>query len=653
VKIVTARRTSQVFFFLLFLWFCVVASVGEKWWHLRGWPVNWLLQLDPLVALGTVLTTYTLYAGLLWALVTVVLTILLGRFFCSWVCPFGTLHHFVGFLASREGSVSEKAARNRYHRAQRVKYFVLVFLLGAATLDLIGHLIDSLGGSPGQPWLVWLILVLCLLLMLFLSLREIPAKKGGILHWTLFVVGMWILLGWFFSGHGLARASLQTGLLDPIALIHRSVTLVVLPLIDGPAHKLAVSQQYTHGAWFIGAVFLAGVLLNLRVPRFYCKFLCPLGALLGVLGRHALWRIGKNEAECIQCARCEAHCEGACEPTGKIRTSECVLCMNCLDMCSDDLIGYRTLPSEYGEIVSPDLTRRGFVVSLLSGVAAVPMMRLGGSLASDWSPLLIRPPGALKEGDFLKRCIKCGQCMRVCPTNVLHPASFQGGLEGFWTPILNFRVGTSGCQYNCSACGHICPTAAIRPISLDEKHGKNAFATFGPVRLGTAFVDRGRCLPWAMDKPCIVCQENCPVSPKAIFTREEYIPIKDGQFLVKVAWGQKIELDSGGLNPGAVATGDHFCRVIGKDEGLRYKILENTDRVLVLSAKHRRQDLPEKGNFVEILIRLKRPFVDPESCIGCGICEHECPVRGQRAIRVTAENESRDKRHRLLAPRGI
>ena len=84
LNIVKARQISQVFFFALFLWFCIVASLGETWWQLRGWPVNLFLQLDPLVALGTVITTVTLYSGLIWALATIVLTVLLGRFFCGW-----------------------------------------------------------------------------------------------------------------------------------------------------------------------------------------------------------------------------------------------------------------------------------------------------------------------------------------------------------------------------------------------------------------------------------------------------------------------------------------------------------------------------------------------------------------------------------------
>jgi polyferredoxin len=648
VRIVRARQISQLFFFLLFLWLCVVASVGETWWQLRGWPVNWLLQLDPLVALGTMLTTRTLYAGLLWSLVTVVLTLLLGRFFCSWVCPFGTLHHFVGFLGSRGKTLSERAASNQYHRAQSIKYVLLVFLLGAAAGELLAGFPDLVGLSPGQSWPGAVLLILALLVLLFLSLRKLLARRPTMAPWVVVGVAMWILLGGSLSGHSLVKASLQTGLLDPIPLIHRSVNLVILPLVDGVKHQLAVSQRHTQGAWLIGAIFLAAVLLNLSTPRFYCRFVCPLGALLGVLSRYALWRVGKNQSECSQCARCEAACEGACEPSTKIRISECVLCMNCLDTCREDLMGYRTTPSELGEIVSPDLSRRGFLVSLLSGVAAVPVTRLGGTLGASWSPTLIRPPGALREEDFLKRCIKCGQCMRICPTNIIHPAHFQGGLEGFWTPILDFRAGTSGCQYNCIACGHVCPTAAIRPIAVDEKQGKNDFAPSGPLRVGTAFVDRGRCLPWAMDKPCIVCQENCPVSPKAIFTRQHFSPVRAGPFMVKSVDGTTVTLQEGNLKPGAVATGDFVCRAITQEEDGRWKILENTESVLVLFPDPAQQGLPEPGNNVEIQIRLKQPHVDLERCIGCGICEHECPVIGRRAIRVTAENESRSKEHALL-----
>ena len=103
MRIVTVRRISQVFFLVVFLWFCVTATLGAAWWQLRGWPINWILDLDPLTALATVLATGTLYATLAWALVAIVLTLFLGRFFCGFACPLGT-HQPVHRLAGAAGS---------------------------------------------------------------------------------------------------------------------------------------------------------------------------------------------------------------------------------------------------------------------------------------------------------------------------------------------------------------------------------------------------------------------------------------------------------------------------------------------------------------------------------------------------------------------
>jgi ferredoxin len=323
--------------------------------------------------------------------------------------------------------------------------------------------------------------------------------------------------------------------------------------------------------------------------------------------------------------------------------------MNCRNECHHNLIDYRTSPSAAGETVNPDLSRRQFVVAAVSGITTIPVLRLNGYLDANWNPQLVRPPGALDEESFLSRCIKCGQCMRVCPTNVIHPAVWDAGLEGLWTPVLNFRIGTSGCQYKCIACGNICPTAAIRPISLDERLGRNRFSAAGPVRIGTAFVDRGRCLPWAMDTPCIVCQENCPVSPKAIITREVFSPVHfPRQLTVRHADSRQIELDENVLATGRFATGDFFCTIVDETDWPLRRITQNSDKSLLLTPEPVWDIPPVPGNEVEIRIRLQRPEVKPEECIGCGVCEHECPVRGRRAIRVTAENETRNREHKML-----
>jgi polyferredoxin len=641
MNIITVRRITQVFFILLFLWFCVVTTVGDRWWQLRGWPVNWLLQLDPLVALGTLLTTGKIYAGLLWALATVALTILLGRFFCGWVCPFGALHQFIGWLGRRSRKHAERVAMNQYRRGQALKYYVLAVLLSAAAGGLLADLIRL----PGEKPISLLVALLAGTVILgWLTVRRIIGDFKRALSWFLALLIVWVGAAFFLRPEALAATSLQTGLLDPIPLMHRSVNLVLLTAVEG----LGTANRFYVAAWSIAALFLAAVLLNLWIPRFYCRFICPLGALFGVLVRWTPWRVGKREGECSQCELCENNCEGACDPFGTIRTSECLLCMNCLQACRQAQMTYGPHRSAAGEIVSPDVTRRGFLVAAVSGLAAAPAARLGGWLDHNWNSNVVRPPGALAEEEFLNRCIKCGQCMRACPTNIIQPATLEAGLEGVWTPLLNFCIGTSGCQLNCIACGNVCPTAAIRPLSLEEKLGRGQFEPAGPIRMGMAFVDRGRCLPWAMDVPCIVCQENCPVSPKAIFLQEEFRVVRDGVRRITSATQTSVTFDGAAWRAGKLDTGDCFVRLGTAPPAERRVITGSSGSTVQIAAAAAWPEAPESDGRVLIEVKLQQPVVDPERCTGCGICQHECPVSGLRAIRVTAENESRNQRHSLI-----
>ncbi len=269
-----------------------------------------------------------------------ILTIIVGRFFCGWLCPFGTIHQFIGWLGARRKKVARKIKLNEYRSGQCVKYFILAVFLGMAAFPSLA-------------------------------------------------------------------VSLQTGLLDPIPLVTRSFNMVILAVLDGPVEFISPGGRGYAGAWILFAVFLTFLLLNLWIPRFYCRFICPLGALFGILGRFAIWRIGKKQAKCIDCKLCEKGCEGGCAPAGRIRISECVLCFNCIDQCKDELVVYQSRRSLSGEITNPDISRRGFVLSLAGGVFAVPVVRLGRKITANWHPMVIRPPGSLAEKEFLKRCIKC------------------------------------------------------------------------------------------------------------------------------------------------------------------------------------------------------------------------------------------------------
>lgn len=503
MRLKNARRISQIFFFGLFVFFFVASDLDR----LKGYPVSLFLEMDPLVALANGLAAHEIYRGLLWSLVIIIPTLLLGRFFCGWVCPYGALHHFIGWAFGNK-TPRERIHANRYRAIYQIKYGILTFMLVAA------------------------------------------------------------LLG-----------SLQIGWLDPISLFHRSVTTAVLPAFDSlfPSVLSVRAHEFSSG-WVIGFLLFFFVGMNVIIPRFFCRVLCPLGALLGVLSRFALWRIDRSHNACTGCNACLLNCEGACDPHAELRKSECFVCFNCLEDCGDDALAYRFLPSRSREVTGPEISGRRVVLASLLGAAFYPLARNSGASTRNFNPGVIRPPGSTPEPEFLERCLKCEQCLRVCPTNVLQPAAMQAGLEGIWTPVLNMKMGY--CELNCTLCSQVCPTGAIQTITIEQKRGLGeSNAERGPIKVGTAFYDRGRCLPWAMETACVVCQEVCPTSPKAIHTRSVTLQTRKGE-----------------------------------------------------------------------TVTLQQPYVDPVLCIGCGICEHECPVKDTAAIRVTAIGETRSRERSLLLP---
>ena len=553
MRITTTRIISQAFFFALF-----VFLLWATWFsRLGGYPVSLFLEADPLVGFATALSTHTVYRWLWRGLVVLALTLVLGRVFCNWICPYGTIHQFFGWLFNVLGN-KQNIDRNRYRSSYMLKYLILAGMLVMA-----------------------------------------------------------------------AMGSLQIGLLDPICLLVRTWTVAVGPAVDlgvgeaggvlaerglDPEWLTALSsspgakeQRVFAAAWFVGAIILGLVGMNLVVPRFFCRVLCPLGAFLGWLSRFSLWRIDRDLTKCTDCDLCLKHCEGAADPQAALRKSECFVCFNCIDDCPEGALSFRLAPlpvhqrilgdlrkgaaTLFGrEVISkrpdtvvraPAVPRRRWLFAALAGAMAFPFVRLAKAVNKrGFSPKAIRPPGSVAEAEFLERCIKCDQCINVCPTNVLQPSTFaQGGLEGLWTPVMDFSIGF--CQLNCTLCSEVCPTGAIQKISLERKLGLGEWAERGPIRLGTAFFDRGRCLPWSMETPCVVCEEVCPTTPKAIGTYDEEITRWDGKS-----------------------------------------------------------------------VTLNRPYMRPELCIGCGICERECPVLDSAAVYVTAVGETRsDDRSLLLGHR--
>jgi ferredoxin len=151
-----------------------------------------------------------------------------------------------------------------------------------------------------------------------------------------------------------------------------------------------------------------------------------------------------------------------------------------------------------------------------------------------------------------------------------------------------------------------------------------------------------------MDRPCLVCHELCPVSPKAIFTRTTFETIRDGQAVPAGIQGQAVILDAAVPTGANLASGDYYVRGTGQPEAALRRITGLAGTRLTLERPLAGQGLPASGARVDIVVRLLRPFMDPAKCTGCGMCEHECPVSGRRAIRVYSENETRSRPGRML-----
>jgi polyferredoxin len=487
------RRLSQIVFFLLFLLLLFKSEFRGSFQGVSGdirlpYPVSLFLQADPLVAISNVISTGALYRGLLWSLVIILPTLFLGRFFCGWICPLGSLNHFFGSLKSEKKRGRQLIESNRYKSWQTLKYYILIALL-----------VSALFGSE----------TLAVMDPISFTVRSMAL---GILPATNYAL----------------NALFDTLYRTQVDVLRFGADALHF-LLSGSV--LSFKQPYFRQEVFLALIFIVIMALNLRITRFWCRALCPLGALLGILSRWSILGLEKHPAHCEDCNRCLLHCQGGDDPIpgARWRKAECHLCFNCVGDCPESGIKFKFFPTTATTVEGPNLRRRKALTSVAAGAALIPLFRSNTGLAVEHHEQLIRPPGALDEKSFLERCIRCGECMKVCPNNALHPTLTEAGLEGIWTPVLVPRVGY--CEPSCVLCSQVCPTGAIWEITQAEKGwvGEAGDKNAKPVRVGTAFYDRGRCLPWAMATECIVCEEWCPTSPKAIYLRPTEVVDAEGK----------------------------------------------------------------------------------------------------------------------------
>jgi polyferredoxin len=462
------RIAIQGIFLFIFVW--LFLQTESKGADDLGYPVKIFLDADPLIYITTILSSRTWYETSFLAIFVVIATLILGRVFCGWVCPLGTLHTMVGALKRKQ----PQAVHAHWHR---FKYYVLFFLIASSlfTLQLTG-IVDPMS-----------------LLIRSFSLAVYP----------LFSYATAAVFDTFYAAD-----------LPPLVAVSEFIYTLLKKLV------LPFQQPFFLQGAFIGFFFFFILGLNLWERRFWCKYLCPLGALLGIFSRYAFLKRSVSEG-CNNCGACANFCQGNAAPDikGAWKNTECLFCGNCDDVCPQNAVNFGFGKNK--PLTGMDLGKRRVVTALLSGIIAVPLLRITPIARAGVSdPKLIRPPGSLEEKQFLRRCIKCGECMKVCITNGLQPTFLEAGLEGIWSPLLVPRIGY--CEYRCTLCGQVCPTGAIKRLDLAEKE---------KVKIGLAMIDKSRCLPYAHATQCIVCEEVCPTPKKAIWFEKAKVKTRNGKEL--------------------------------------------------------------------------------------------------------------------------
>ena len=301
--IVWLRRCIQTLCLLLFFYLFLQTAYHPI--NRTGGPVALFFELDPLVLAATWLAGAPVPLTLLFSLGTLGVSIFFGRWFCGWVCPLGTLHQMMTHV--RGGSTASRLNRAVYSPRQRWKYLVLIGLLaGTLTgLNLIGW-VDPFS-----------------LLYRSLATAIFPA----------FNLGSHALFAWLYeSDPGLGRVRV-TRVSEPVYEVLRRYLLV-----EG-------RPQYYWGI-LIGLVFGGILVLNLWRHRFWCRYICPLGALLGLAGKNPLLRLKKDQEACNDCRLCVAVCPAGANPDGPSdrsdawKPAECFFCWNCESVCPKQAISF-------------------------------------------------------------------------------------------------------------------------------------------------------------------------------------------------------------------------------------------------------------------------------------------------------------------------
>lgn len=392
----------------------------------------------------------------------VLLTLLVGRVYCSVICPLGVFQDIVSWINGQR-----KKKKYRFSYSPEIKWlrYGVLGLFVIALITGIGSIVALLA----------------------------PYSSYGRIVSNLFAP----LYRW---GNNLLAYFAERA--DSYAFYDVEVRMKSLPT-------------------FIIAVvtFIVLIILAWRNGRTYCNTICPVGTVLGFFSRFSLFRPVVDAKKCKNCSLCSRRCKVACidYKNHRIDYSRCVACMDCLETCKHDALHlqYRwkktnkpitDKPEQTVNSEQIDTARRSFlsataVLAATSVVKAQEKKVDGGLAVIEDKNIPMRatpivPPGAWNTRHFAQHCTACQLCVSVCPNNVLRPST---ELTKLMQPELSYERGY--CRPECTRCSDVCPAGAIRPITIEEKSS---------TRIGHAVWIKKNCIPLTDGVECGNCARHCP-----------------------------------------------------------------------------------------------------------------------------------------------
>ena len=390
----------------------------------------------------------------------IALTWLLGRVYCSVICPLGIFQDTVSWLAG-------KWKKNRF------RY------------------------SPALSWLRYGVLVIFILAMV-----------GGL--------GAWAALIAPYSAYG----RIASNLFAPLWQWGNNLLAYLAERADSYAFYETEVWLRSLPTFIIAAItFITLIILAWRNGRTYCNTICPVGTVLGLISRFSVFKPVIDTSKCNSCGLCARNCKAACinAKAHEIDYSRCVACMDCIDKCRQGAIHYTRRKANKAETQAnqsgaarPD-RRKFFTVSALLATSAalkaqekaqLPDKKVDGGLAviedkkkpNRATP--ITPPGSLSAANFSRHCTACQLCVSVCTNHVLRPSE---SLQTFMQPEMSYERGY--CRPECTKCSEVCPAGAIRPITKADKTA---------IQIGHAVLIQENCIVNRDGVTCGNCARHCP-----------------------------------------------------------------------------------------------------------------------------------------------